>query len=701
MSPRFNPGSHVGSHSIRKFLGVGPLGERYEVFYGSTNHLHCLTVPPAGEPAPDYAGFLRRAAPLLREPCVGHPFAAGEDGGIPWLRSELPPGAPEWTLDSPIDPALLPKTDRTEATSRDGKRRYLLVPTVADLMRAAGADLSPKDRDQILGDVFEGLAALHAAGLACGRLDPADIDLDRFAHTHRAVASLRYYGDPGPDAAAALAADLPLAAGLVRTLAAATGGRSREDAALRAFADELASGARPDAASAKEALVALFRAHGSAYAPHRDPDAAPKRRFAPPDPDSPPPSDDGPHGRRRASATRRRGPTGLALVSAGGEVAHRSVQLLRGMLLLLGIAGVGVGVFFYLKWNDERERRAHAIVSAETYNSVSVIPLSLTEAVGGADAGLDGLFEMPRDLLEAEAAAGNALAVARLAVESVLEAGDRRAAAKAAAARIAPVLPALAKAAAEDVSAAYLHGYATLLGVGAPADPEAAFRELDDAAARGSARAALLLGDWFASGRPLPGGRGGDRLARDREALARYRAAGGEFSAPTPLWRAAADRIAAVLGRAGSAADFADDWSSWLRAAAASGHIPSMALLGGRGPFAPAAPADSLEWLRRINNYPGALPWVRAWAQVRMAAMFAEGAGVPRSDSSARLWYERAAQAGNRTAMLAAAEFHASGRGRNDGRPDPESAAEWRRKAEAAGPEPDFDPPLLPVSLDD
>ena len=697
-SPRFNPGSHVGSHSIRKFLGVGPLGERYEVFYGSTNHLHCLTVPPEGAPAPDYAGFLRRAAPLLREPCVGHPFAAGEDGGVPWLRSELPQGAPEWTLSSPIDPDLLPKSDRIEATSRDGKRRYLLVPTVADLMRAAGTDFSPKDRDQILGDVFEGLAALHGAGLACGRFEPSEIDLDRFAHTNRAVASLRYYRDPGPDAAEALAADLPLAAELVRTLAAACG-RSRTNAALRSFADALVSGAHPDAAAARDALVALFRANGSAYAPHRDPDAAPKRRFAPPDPES---AEDerGARDRRRA-AGRRRGPTGLELVSAGGEVAHRSVQLLRGLLMLLGIAGVGVGVFFFLKWNDERERRAHAIVSAETYNSVSVIPLSLTEAVGGADAGLDGLFEMPRDLLEAEAGAGNALAIARLAVEDVLEASDRRAAAAAAAARIAPVLPALAKAAGDDVSAAYLHGYATLLGIGAPADPEAAFRELDDAAARGSARAALLLGDWFASDRPLPGGRGGDRLARDRDALARYRAAGGELSAPTPLWRAAADRVAAVLRRAESAADFADDWGSWLRASASSGHIPSMALLGGRGPFAPAAPADSLEWLRRINNYPGALPWVRAWAQVRMAAMFAEGAGVPRSDSSARLWYERAAQAGNRTAMLAAAEFHATGRGRNDGRPDPEAAAEWRRKAEDAGPEPDFDPVLLPISLDD
>ena len=705
-TPRFNPGSHVGSHSIRKFLGNGPLGERYEVFYGSTNHLHCLTVPPEGVPDPGYAAYLKMAAPLFREPCLDHPFAAGEDGGVPWLRSELPPGAPEWTLSSPLDPDLLPKSDRIEATSRDGKRRYLLVPTLADLIRSAGPDFSQKDRDRFLGDVFQGLAALHAAGIPCGPLRPSEIDLDRFARTSSAVARIRFWGvvDAEGTTEELLAADLKGAAEFVLLLAAACGRPSRTDAALRDFARSLDAGAFPTAAEARDALERLFRETGSSYARHRDPDAAPKPRFIPPDPEESgraSGSSSGSSARRRAAA-RRQGPSGLELVSAGGEVARRTVQFLRGVFLLLAIVGVGVGVYLYLRWDDERQRREHAIVSAETYNAVSVIPLSLTEAAGGAESsGLDGLFEMPQDLLEAEAEAGNALASARLALESVLSAApaERRAAADAAAPRLAPLLPALAEAGREDVSAAYLHGYASLLGLGAPADPEAAFRELDDAAARGSARAALLLGDWFASEEPLPAGRGGDRLARDREALARYRAAGGEFSAPTPLWRASADRIAAILRRASSASDFAGDWGAWLRSAALSGHIPSMAVLGGGGPFSPASPADALEWLRRIERYPGALPWVRAWAQVRMAAMFAEGSGVPRSDSSARLWYERAAQAGNRTAMLATAEFFATGRGRNDGRPDPAGAAEWREKAAAAPPEPTFDPALLPLSL--
>ena len=61
-TPRFNPGSRIGNHSIRKFLGNGPLGERYEVFYGSTNHLHCLTVPPEGVADPGYAAYLKMAA---------------------------------------------------------------------------------------------------------------------------------------------------------------------------------------------------------------------------------------------------------------------------------------------------------------------------------------------------------------------------------------------------------------------------------------------------------------------------------------------------------------------------------------------------------------------------------------------------------------------------------------------------------------
>lgn len=708
-TPRFSPGSRVGNHSIRKFLGNGPLGERYEVFYGSTNHLHCLTVPPEGVADPGYAAYLKMAAPLFREPCLDHPFAAGEDGGVPWLRSELPPGAPEWALASPLDPDLLPKSDRGEATSRDGKRRYLLVPTLADLVKSAGPDLAQKDRDQFLGDVFQGLAALHAAGIPCGPLRPSEIDLDRFARTHSAVARIRYWGvvdDGGRPLPQVLAADLKGAAEFVLVLAAATGGRpSRTDAALRDFARSLDAGEFPTAVEAREALERLFRETGSPYSRHRDPDAAPKPRFVPPDPapahgSGPSSSSSGSSARRRASS--RRGPSGLELVSAGSEVARRTVQFLRGVFLLLAIVGVGVGVYFYLRWSDERRRLENAIVSADTYNAVSVIPLSLTEAAGAEASGLDGLFEMPPDLLQAEAEAGNALASARLALESVLGAapGARRAAADAAAPRLAPLLPALAEAGRDDVSAAYLHGYATLLGLGAPADPAAAYRELDDAAARGSARAALLLGDWFASEAPLPPGREGGRLARDREALARYRAAGGELAAPTPLWRAAADRIAAVLRRASAASDFAGDWGAWLRSAALSGHIPSMAVLAVPGPFAPTTPADSLEWLRRIERYPGALPWVRAWAQTRMAAMFAEGSGVPRSDSSARLWYERAAQAGNRTAMLAAAEFFASGRGRNDGRPDPAGAADWRARAAEAPPEPNFDPALLPLSLD-
>ena len=50
--------------------------------------------------------------------------------------------------------------------------------------------------------------------------------------------------------------------------------------------------------------------------------------------------------------------------------------------------------------------------------------------------------------------------------------------------------------------------------------------------------------------------------------------------------------------------------------------------------------------------------------------------------------------------MLAAAEFFESGRGRNDGRPDPLGAESWRAKAAEAPDEATFDPVLLPLSLD-
>ena len=87
-SPRLAPGDRVGPHTVRRFLGDGPLGERYAAVFGTTKRLHLLVVPAKGAPDPDYEEALRAAAPVARVPCVAHRFAAGRDGDLPWLRSE-------------------------------------------------------------------------------------------------------------------------------------------------------------------------------------------------------------------------------------------------------------------------------------------------------------------------------------------------------------------------------------------------------------------------------------------------------------------------------------------------------------------------------------------------------------------------------------------------------------------------------------
>ena len=50
--PRLSPGDRLGPHSVVAFLGADETGERYEVFFGTTNHETDLYVPPAGAAAP-------------------------------------------------------------------------------------------------------------------------------------------------------------------------------------------------------------------------------------------------------------------------------------------------------------------------------------------------------------------------------------------------------------------------------------------------------------------------------------------------------------------------------------------------------------------------------------------------------------------------------------------------------------------------
>ena len=668
--PRLHRGDRVGAHTVSRFLEVGPLGECYSALYGSTNHLVRLTVPSPGEEDPGFGPYAELCASLARSPCVLHQFAGGVDDGVPWLRSELSSGAPEWTLESPLDPDALPEPEDEDDTE---ERQYLTVRTLADLLRATGEELSDRDRDQLLGDVLEGLRDLHANGLASGHLTPDRIDLERFSHSRRAVARIRFYGPIDPSSGYDPASDVRLAGALFRAFAS-PGGRSktRADNAFAQFAERLESGQFPTAAEALLAYLEMLRARGVSRTERREPDAPPPKPKSPAASAAGGASGVGSHGKRRhhRHRTKRQQMSRLAAFAAGSEAAGRAVLFLRIAIVLFFILALGFGVYFMLEWMDEKERYGNRIESLSSFSAVERIALADPDAQGGAEGG-----EAGEDSDEFSAA--------RRELADVSAPG--------AAERMAAEIPALRDRADSEPEAAALLGEALLLGFGADRDTAEALRLLESASTAGVPRAALRLGDLFASSLPAPKGTPSDRLERDSLAFAAYAEAVGSPRASRELSQEAADRIVALLRRQKTAVGFSKA-SEWVHAAAARGHVASMMLLGIPGPFTESR--ESLKWLRRLTD--SQLPQqVLAWAETRRAECYAEGrGGTQQSDTSARRWFERGAEHGNPTAMLSLAEFCEKGRGVKDSAPDSKRAAELRRQAADAGAEPDPFPTL-------
>ena len=664
--PRLRRGDRVGAHTVSRFLEVGPLGERYTALYGSTNHLVCLTVPSPGEEDPGFGPYAELCAAASRCPCVMHQFAGGVDDGTPWLRSELSSGAPEWTLASPLDPDEVPVPEDDEESDASDEKQYLTVPTLAVLLRASGEELADRDRDQLLGDVLEGLRDLHALGMASGHLAPDQIDLDRFARSRGPVARIRFFGPIDPSTGYEPATDLRMAGALFRALSS-PGGRAptRADSALAEFAGRLEAGGFASAQEALDAYDAMLRARGASRTVHREPDAPPPKPKNPaPDPRGS--SHNGAHRRRRHHRhAPRQQMSRLAAFAAGSEAAGRAVLFFRIAVVLLFIIALGFGVYFLLEWMDEKERYENRDFSGTLSAFTAVTRIPLVDPASEAAA-------------EAAAAAADEFAAAR---RELADPG-----AEGAAARMAAEIPALRERADDDPQAAGLLGEALLLGFGAERDLPEALRLLEAARAARIPRAVMRLGDLFSSRLPAPEGVPKARIERDSLAFSFYLEATRIENAPRDLVMASADRAVAVLRRQRTSTGFPREASEWVHAAAASGHAPSMMLLSVPSPF--TEPRESLKWLRRLTD--SQLPDdVLGWAETRRAECYAEGrGGTQKSDASARKWYERAVEHGNPVAMRALADFCEQGRGPKGTAPDPERAAELRRKADSAGPEP-------------
>lgn len=680
---RLRPGDRLGSQSVQRWLCTDALGERYETIFGSTTHSLDVSVPPAGAESPtaaEYRDFAERVS-AVRHPCVVRYLAAGESAPrpgaapVPWLRSEHREGAAASILETPVDPAGLPADE-------DGPR----VPDLAALLAACGDRLAPADRDALLGDVLAGLAHLHSLGIACGHLAPDEISLGHVRHRASPRARIRLYGGLEDAAPADLAADLVLAAPLFRAAldASQSVSKPRETEELAAFADRLGAGGFETAAAAAAAFDELRAKWGRPRLPENDGDddggeapatAGRAGRGRPDGPDA-----------ARGRARRHHAPSS----SGSSEVARRLMALVRIFGVIAFIVGVGVAVYFYLSSAAEEERRRLAAAAGNTLPAILVIP---TERPAE-----DRLAELPASVfaydgaqLELAAAAEGdpraVLATARLALEGLDDAETPdEAAFDEAAARIAPVLPALRKAALSDPAAGLLLGRAALLGLGTPRDVDEGARLVVQATLDGLDEAYLVYGDLLASDVPVRDLRAESRVERDRRAVAAWRRAAGPDAAPGPCLRRAADRIAPMLRSGRGIPPVNNDYPQWLGRIAAAGHVPALRALATPGGFASDDPAEALKWLRVLARTPAAPPELRAWAQFRMSRMFERGEGTPPSASAARKWLERAAEGGNGDAMLALADKLKKGT-----HEDRVAAAGWRKRAKSAPPLPPFE----------
>lgn len=669
---RIAPGTRIGNQTVRERLSSDPIGERYVTVFGTTSHKLDLVVGAPGTTA-DYGAYLDRTAPVRDCPCLIRYFATDEEDGLPWLRADHSDGAPDWTFKSKLDDKGLPYDEEEE---------IVYVPTVSDLLAAArGKPLAGADRDKILGDVFEGLAALHAAGLHCGSFDPASVSLATDPlDAEIPLAKLRLYGWP-VSTPELRTADLPLAAELVRTLAPGC-------KPLLAFADRLAAGGFPSAIEANEALQPILRKNGNPHAKHFDPEAA---------------VSEAEHAAAQEFYANQvaadKGPSTLTRLASLSESARRAVGVLRVVLALIGFAALGGILYLILVFTDDQGKSEYGSTALASYSAVTVIPLSEDE-IGGDVLAAGGLpadvFDCSIAQIELAAASGNPLAVARKAIENLLDPSGKApapAAVKTASDAMSPVLEAVADLAADNPSAALLEGYARLLGLGTASDPAEAKRLLSQALEGGSPRAGILLGDWYASAVPVPGEEAVDRTERNRRALAAYRRALALVRPGTELFGLGAARAVRVLHDTPALAkDFGNDYLPFAQTLARSGSLPALLLLANPGGIVPDVPAETMKTLRTIEGIPGIPAPIRAWACCRMGATFAEGKGYVQSDSAARLWYGRAAELGNAEAIEAMVRFCETGRGTETLAPDPEAARDWKDKLAKAVPVPEFFP---------
>ncbi len=680
-SPPLHLGFMLGNQTVRHFVGTDVLGDRYAVVFGSTNHFYDVNISSgldAHLTLSDYEALLGRIS-ALRHPCLIPYFACGEDDGIAWIRSEHCDGVPDWVTTS-VKPAPVSPT----AESQGDDANEISFATLRALLEATNGKISNADRDIIIGDIAEAMAYLHINGLHVGTLSPETVFLDKTFRHSSLIARLRFYAWPEVTTPERMVNDLRQAGDLLSLLLAASD-KSKGTKLYKALSELAPLLKTPSAfASGKEfydELCTIFDDHGAFHNPRSekrsvtyaadgsvlDPLAIPKN--------SPTPVSASVR-RHRSESHRHKTDQRSRKFDSNSATGQMVAAAFRMGLMFVGIVGVGLAVYFGMKYIDNRRRANTLITTAQRYSAISIIE-DESEKVDMSAFPEDVLDYTPEQLKTASGK-GDAIATARLAILALEENPADPSLKAEADAILAPLMSRLEVEALSNPVAAYWYGYVRLLGICSESDSAEAVSYLRRSLESGYADAGILLGDWLANRKS-----GGD-AEDDRQAMQQWRAAFGIPEKWTRTQMDAITRIIAFVRQRRGVKDDDPELAKLLTQAATVGHLDAMMLaseLQDSGRILENSPSAALSWLRRITSN-GATPDVmRAEAQRRMAEMFAVGRGTPASLSAARIWYERAAKLGNKAAMLTLAEFCESGKGAENGKRDYDEGRYWRDKA--------------------
>ena len=683
-APSFPDRSTFGNHHIERFLWTTEDGELYEVVLGSTMHEYGLLVlrPDVGI---DLDGLRAIVDPLrtANDPCLAKPFACGENDGRLWVRMEL--------TESVALSRLVGKRQTRGASDDDGPR----VEDAQELLEQLGGTVPQDILWPILGDLLEGMQAVHKAGGLLGDVGLRDIGFESNVRHNGTSVVTKWcnYGmlalhDPAKAATLTAADDIRTFLSIARTLlcgapnAALPAGAWHEWPTLFALANAPEPTTK-DLAAAFTAMLAAHRlqrpmrirpedmipasAHGSRMSPRTGGAAAPSR------------------GRPPRSYRR----------DAAGKVNN------GGRLFALALASIaGIGIVVAAAYPLLRKFLAPGEESTATQSSQRTVA-ETGEGSETADAPVnisaplspDQVWALSREQLEAyaEETTRPDTLPARMRLAFLVAQGDADHEADHERARqIAnPTFESMQSRTAGidlalDRACDFWMGYALVAGVGVEPDPARGALLLQRCAeTHRDPRGMSLLGDYYASGAETGVSVENDRSATEQWLDALRLQPQGRW----PLYAIDCAQKTAGLFFAGRGIPDReqDRYIAGIELAANYGHLPSILALGHAyldGRAVNANPATARQWFSRASQRGD------PFGMYHMARMIELGLASQADTAAAALWYRRAAKRGSAAAMHSIARLLRDGRildsaGNALQVDDGRTADEWDAEADA------------------